>query len=127
MNKLLLLLIGGGIGTVARYVVTNIFYKFEFVFPIGTLIVNTSGSFLIGLIWGICEQQNISESMRTFIFVGILGGYTTFSKLTLDSITLFRMNEAKLAVLNILANNVIGILMVILGFFLSKWIMSYIN
>jgi len=126
--KILLLLTGGAIGTLSRYLISGISHQFYLgLFPIGTLIVNISGSFLIGLLWGIFETTNIPSHTRTFLFIGVLGGFTTFSSYTLESIGLFRDGEIKLALLNILANNGLGLLMVIAGLFAAKGILNAIN
>ena len=116
MYKILLLLAGGGIGTVARYVVSDYTHKYYLGnFPLGTLAVNMLGSFIIGLLWGLFDTENMSHSLRAFLFIGILGGFTTFSTYALDSYTMFKDGEFKLALLNIMANNVLSIGMVLLG------------
>jgi len=126
--KILLLLAGGAIGTVSRYAVSGLTHKYvDGTFPYGTLMVNILGSLIIGLLWGIWETANISSNMRTFIFIGILGGFTTFSTYSLETLNLFREGEVKMAVLNILANNVFGILMVFAGFFAARSLVNLIR
>lgn len=121
MTKILFILVGGAIGTFLRYAVSGWSYKlFDWIFPIGTLVVNLIGSFIIGLLWGVFESSNLSPNIRIFLFVGILGGFTTFSSYMLETLNLYREGEVKLALYNLLANNIIGLFMVIGGFFLSK-------
>lgn len=125
MTKIVLLLAGGATGTVTRYAVSGLTHRyFDGTFPIGTLVVNLIGSFLIGLIWGLWETSNISSNTRTFIFIGILGGFTTFSSYTMETLNLFRDGEIKLGLTNILANNIIGLLLVFIGFILGKGLIN---
>jgi CrcB protein len=126
--KILLLLAGGAIGTVSRYALSGLTHKFyDGTFPLGTLMVNVLGSLIIGLLWGLWETANISSHMRTFIFIGILGGFTTFSTYSLETLNMFRDGEVKLAVINVLANNLLGILMVFTGFFAAKYMVNLIR
>ena len=126
--KLLLLIAGGAIGTTARYMVSGWAHRFtDSTFPAGTLAVNLFGSLLIGLLWGLFETLNISSNTRTFIFIGILGSFTTFSSFSLETLNLFREGETKLAVINILANNIFGIILAITGFIIAKGIISLIK
>lgn len=126
--KILLLLAGGAIGTVSRYAVSGLTHKYyDGTFPLGTLMVNLLGSLVIGLLWGIWETANISSQMRTFIFIGILGGFTTFSTYSLETLNMFREGEVKMAIVNVLANNILGILMVFAGFFAAKSLINLIR
>jgi CrcB protein len=123
MYKILLLLAGGGIGTVARYVVSDYTHKYYLgSFPLGTLAVNMIGSFIIGILWGMFDMQNLSHGLRAFLFIGILGGFTTFSSYAIESYNMFRDGDIKLAMLNVMANNVLSIGMVIVGLMLSSQI-----
>lgn len=112
---------GGALGTFFRYLISGLPYKYtDTVFPWGTLLVNASGAFIIGLLWGAFEERGISPQIRTFVFIGFLGGFTTFSTFALESMNLFREGAFKLAFLNILANNFLCIVLVFGGFFLAK-------
>ena len=125
MYKIILLLAGGGIGTVARYVVSDYTHKYYLgSFPLGTLAVNIIGSFIIGILWGMFDMQNLSHGLRAFLFIGILGGFTTFSSYAIESYNMFRDGDTKLAMLNILANNVLSIGMVIIGLMVSSALMK---
>ena len=128
MTKFIYLIAGGALGTFLRYYVSGVSYKvFDWTFPVGTLVVNLAGSFFIGLLWGIFESLNMSPNIRIFLFVGLLGGFTTFSSFMLETLNLYRDGEIKMAVYNILANNIFGIIVVIGGFLLSKFIVQSIK
>jgi len=128
MTKFIILATGGAIGTVLRYSMSGMVQRaFNSMFPWGTLMVNLSGSFVIGLLWGVFEVQNISSNLRTFLFVGILGGFTTFSSFALESLNLMRDGEMKLAFSNVLMSNILGILLVFAGFMASKYIINLIR
>lgn len=128
MIKIAYILFGGAIGTYLRYAVSGYSYKlFDWIFPIGTLAVNLIGSFVIGLLWGMFESSSLSPNIRVFLFIGILGGFTTFSSYMLETLNLYRDGEVKLAIFNLLANNIFGLVMVILGFFLSKLLVGQIK
>ncbi len=128
MQKFLSLIAGGAVGTLLRYALSGATYKLIVgVFPWGTLVVNLVGSFLIGLLWGLFEIETISPNARTFLFIGLLGGFTTFSTYTLESLNLYRDGETKLALFNILASNLFGILLVVMGFAASRIIINHLR
>jgi len=128
MIKYILLAAGGAIGTILRYSMSGLTYRIvNGVFPWGTIVVNLTGSFAIGLLWGFFEIQNISSNMRNFIFIGILGGFTTFSTYALESLNLLRDGEIKWAMTNLLISNICGLILVFAGFMLSKFIINLIK
>lgn len=128
MIKIILLLTGGAIGTLARYSLSGLAQKLIVgTFPLGTLVVNMVGSFIIGFLWGLWEDSQIQSNTRTFIFVGVLGGFTTFSSFMLESLNLFRDGDTKMALLNILTHNILGIILVFLGFIAAKGIVGYMK
>lgn len=128
MTKIILLVTGGAVGTLARYGLSGLTHTiFGGTFPYGTLAVNLAGSFLIGLLWGFVEVGNINSSMRTFIFIGILGGFTTFSSYALETLNLVRDGESKMALANIMATNILGLILVFLGFIAAKGLLNIIR
>ena len=128
MLKLIALLTGGALGTLLRYVVSGLTYRLVVgVFPWGTLVVNLIGSFLVGCLWGLFEMKTVSPPARTFVFMGLLGGFTTFSTYTLETLNLFREGETKLALLNVAASNILGLALVIAGFAESKLILGAVR
>lgn len=113
---------GGALGSLARYLVSGFAHKFtDSSFPYGTMVVNIIGSFLIGLLWGLVENTNISANFRTFLFIGILGGFTTFSSYSLETMNLFREGQLKLGIINVFGNNILGLAFVFFGFMLARF------
>jgi len=124
MVKILLVLAGGGIGSLLRYGVSGVFAKAGADFPLGTLLVNLTGSFLIGLFWGISEKAIFHPNWKIFLFTGILGGFTTFSAYGLETFNLLRESKPMLALANIGLNNILGIALVVLGFLVSRYLVN---
>jgi fluoride exporter len=103
--------IGGAIGSMLRYLAsTGIQSKFLSAFPYGTMCVNISGCFLIGIIYGLAERNNISPEWRLLLATGICGGYTTFSTFSYESLSLLRDGEIFYATAYIASSVVLGIL-----------------
>ena len=80
--------------------------------------------FLIGFCWSLAENYNFSANTRAFLFTGLFGGFTTFSSFALDTMSLIKIGDYKLALLNILASNVLGLIAVFLGLLLGKNVLS---
>ncbi|KMO85616.1 chromosome condensation protein CrcB [Megasphaera cerevisiae DSM 20462] len=101
MEKVLAVAVGGGIGSMLRYGVTvaaNLHGGISF--PYGTILVNTIGSFLIGMLMMYFESQTqLSPAVKLFIITGIIGGFTTFSTFNMEFLTLIRGNAMSLGVL----------------------------
>lgn len=126
MTKLLLIALGGALGSLARYGVSSIAdEKYAGLFPISTLTVNLTGSFIIGLLWGMANGLNIHPNIMAFLFVGLLGGFTTFSSYSLETLNLLRDGDYKLAMYSVLLNNVAGILLAFIGLMLAKQALQY--
>lgn len=104
MIRALLVGLGGFLGSILRYLLSGVSQSiFQTArFPIGTAVVNLTGCFAIGLLSQLAESQGaFSELTRAFVFAGILGGYTTFSTLSNESLNLFRAGDILLGLLNV--------------------------
>ncbi|MBU0581156.1 MAG: fluoride efflux transporter CrcB [Candidatus Margulisbacteria bacterium] len=119
---MIFIFIGGGLGALSRHYVYNITAQFTGSLMLwGTLTVNLSGSFLIGIFFQLMEYtlQHPSD-LRSLLLIGFLGAYTTFSTYSLENYHLLKQGQIKLFLLNILLNNILGIIMVVLGIFSVK-------
>lgn len=118
----LLIFIGAGLGGVLRYLMsTGVQQLTGWVFPLGTFSVNMLGCLLIGFLAQLSESRGLFQNeAKLFLFVGLLGGYTTFSSFGYETIQLLRDGEFLLAVLNAVGQVVLGLLMVWLGMIVAR-------
>ncbi len=118
MQGLLLVGLGGCIGSIARYLLGHWIVQASAVqkFPLGTFIVNLTGCLVIGILAGFSEKHGvISPNARLFLFTGLLGGFTTFSAFGLETMTLLRRDELLVAALYVTGSVMLGLLAVWLG------------
>lgn len=123
MPSYLIVFLGGGLGAVLRFLVGPAIQSLVngFTFPFGTFFVNITGCLIIGFLAGLAESRSLfSLEARQFVFVGILGGYTTFSSFGLETFQLLREGQVVYAVANASLQVVLGILLLWLGFSLSR-------
>ena len=120
--------IGGGLGSICRYFISSITNQhFNNIFPFGTLSVNLIGSFLIGLFFQLFQNIIVPIEIRIFILIGFLGGFTTFSSFSLESINLLRDGEYRYFLFNVILNNIACLLFSIIGIYLGKLITKSIR
>ena len=115
--------IGGGLGSIARYLVgVWALGRLPYPLPLGTLIVNVLGSFLIGLIaeLAVLKAFGVTSEIRMFLVVGVLGGFTTFSSLALEMTVLVRGSEWGWALLYSAGSVVVGLGAAFAGIALAK-------
>lgn len=107
MKMLVVVGAGGCVGTVFRYFLSGLPYKFlDTSFPLGTLLVNFTGALLIGYFMEFSLTRSyISDTTRMFIAIGILGGFTTFSTFSYETIALLRTGNHLYALFNVLLTN----------------------
>jgi CrcB protein len=112
--------LGGALGSLARHVVNHIVHGYWLVtrFPVATVIVNVVGCFVIGLLTGLIASERLAMRLcwREFVFVGLIGGFTTFSTLGLDTFLLGRTHSAGAAVANVGIQVIGGMLAVWAGY-----------
>ena len=113
---------GGFIGAVLRYGLSGMMHRLlpRATFPFGTLAVNLLGCLLIGAVAGLAESRQLfGPALRIFVFMGLLGGFTTYSTFGYETFAMLRDGEALRASTNILAHVLLGLLAVWLGYTLS--------
>jgi len=119
IKEILFVGIGGFLGSVARYGVYLAMARLTgSSFPFGTLAVNVIGSFIIGLLMVIVQDAHYL--WRLFLMVGIIGGFTTFSAFSHETLVLFNNNQVFHALLNIALNIILCLVCVLAGFKLGK-------
>ncbi len=116
MKTILLIGTGSFIGGISRYLLSQFVHaKSDFTFPLGTLIVNIAGCFLIGLLFGLIEKNNLGHEWRFFLITGLLGGFTTFSAFSHETISMYRNGELWYAALYVLGSIILGLAATIIG------------
>jgi CrcB protein len=118
IDSVLFVALGGALGSVCRYLLatwTQTVSK-SIDFPYGTLTVNLIGCFVIGFLAQLAEARGVfTSASRVFIFIGVLGGFTTFSSFGNDTVNLLRDGETWNALANVGANVILGLTLVWLG------------
>ncbi len=121
MPNLIYVILGAAIGASGRYLVGGWVSRLVGTpFPWGTLAVNLAGCFAIGLAWGVAERTLWAPALRVFLFVGVLGAFTTFSSFGLETLHLVRDGELRLALGYVLGSNLAGFALVWLGMALAR-------
>lgn len=117
--------IGGAIGAIIRFLISELFKYFNSSYaPLSTLIINVTGSFLIGLIFGWLSTCSFAETTKNslvlFLMTGILGGFTTFSTFSLDFLKQIENGNYVIGFSYIIASVVFGLTMVFAGYKLTS-------
>ena len=122
IKTILLIGIGGAIGSILRYF-TSVFVQkyYASAFPLATFITNVIGCFLIGLLVGLLDKNQMADSnLKWFLITGFCGGYTTFSVFGYENFSLVQGSNSAVALLYIGASIFIGLLAVWCGISLAK-------
>ncbi len=122
IKHVLLVGLGGGIGSMARYLCQRWFsLHYPHTFPWGTFSVNMLGCFLIGLLWGVHYRSfDSNESWKLFLMAGVCGGFTTFSAFTLESIGLVKENKPFLFLAYVASSVILGLAATLIGMRLTR-------
>lgn len=113
---MVLVFVGGGLGAVCRFAVSCLMNRLPAgAFPVGTVAVNLAGCFLIGLCYALVGGKLLTPSVRLFLMTGFLGGFTTFSAFSLETVNALKNGFAVLALINVAASVVVGLLLAMLG------------
>lgn len=115
MKQILLVGLGGGIGSMLRFATALLLRSKSF--PLATLFVNLTGCFIIGLVFAASiKNEGITENWKLFLATGICGGFTTFSAFSLENMQLLQSGKTGMAMLYILLSLVLGIAATFAGY-----------
>ncbi|MFT3731763.1 MAG: fluoride efflux transporter CrcB [Hyphomicrobium sp.] len=121
----LIIMLGGALGTLMRYTVSMLALPISGDLPWGTIIINITGSFIIGFFGTLTLAHGrypVPEELRIFVMVGICGGYTTFSAFSLQTLDLLRSGSVTRAAMNIILSITLCILAVAAGHYIAAYL-----
>lgn len=126
MKIIFLIGTGGFLGSISRYLLHKLISEyFPGTFPVGTLVVNLLGCFLIGIIYGFAAKADIlSHEMRMLLAVGFCGSFTTFSTFAYEKLYLLQGNALLQAIIYAALSMVLGVLLVFAGIWLVNFLFS---
>ncbi len=118
MRHLIIIGLGGFIGTIARFGVSKLSVHWQFLsIPMGTLLVNVLGSLIIGILMGLSQKTNLlSLELRMFLIIGICGGFTTFSSFSSENLVLMQNGQFLIALIYTASSILFGFTAVYLGY-----------
>lgn len=115
--------LAGSLGALARYLLGRfIAERAGAEFPFGTLLINVTGAFVIGLLFALTARKLLSPAWQTVLATGFLGGYTTFSTMSWEGVQLARGGSSRLSLLYFGGNLLVGLLAAALGLALGRWL-----
>ena len=121
----LLVGLGGALGSMARHLLNHVVHQrnLSSTFPLGIFLINVSGSVVIGVVAGVLAsgRWQWGSPARTFVIVGLLGGFTTFSSFSLDTLALVRDGHAVQAFWNVVGQVGLSLAGVWIGYRLGRW------
>jgi fluoride exporter len=122
MSKYLAVMLGGAIGAVSRFLVGSLVLRFySAVFPLGTFLINVTGSFLIGVLMTLfLNRPSIHVNWRLFLVTGVLGGYTTFSSFEWETLVSFRTGAQVVALVYVGLSVLLGLFGAWIGLLLAN-------
>jgi CrcB protein len=122
ISRYLMVMLGAAAGGLARYVIgAAVMQRFTGRFPLGTLVVNVSGCFLIGILMTrFTERGDPHPNLRLLLVVGVLGGYTTFSSFAWETVQSFADGSRVVGLLNIALSLILGMIAVWCGAWLAR-------
>lgn len=121
MKAILFVALGGALGSLLRFGI-GIWLKPEYLsaFPIHTFLINSIGCLLIGFVFAYLQVNAEKDFLHYFLIIGVLGGFTTFSSFSMETIYLYQQGELIKATAYVLLSNIVGIASAWLGFGLYK-------
>jgi len=126
MDRVVLVAIGGGLGSVLRYLTSGLAVRWLGLdFPYGTLIVNVTGSLLIGIVQALAEDAAVlPEPARLFLSVGVMGGFTTYSAFSYETIRLIELDAFGRALVNVVVTTLVCLSVCALGLAAGRYVVS---
>ncbi|MDD3420035.1 MAG: fluoride efflux transporter CrcB [Candidatus Gastranaerophilales bacterium] len=120
--NLLAIFLGGGIGSVLRYLCSFACSKAACgVFPLGTFIINILGSLFLGFVLGVfMAKSHWNQNLKLFMTVGVAGGFTTFSTFSVETFDLIKSGHNYLGLIYPIASVFLGLVAVFVGFYLAR-------
>ncbi|MFZ6993553.1 fluoride efflux transporter CrcB [Curtobacterium sp. RRHDQ66] len=118
--ELLLVAVGGGVGAALRFLLDGLVKSRVSGFPLGTVVINVSGSLVLGLLTGLGQAGTLPLPAVAILGTGMMGGYTTFSTASVETVQLLRSGKTRLAVLNGLGMLVVSVGAAALGLLLGR-------
>ena len=113
--------IGSFIGGILRYCLSQfVQLRYASEMPYGTFLVNISGCFLIGVVYALADRSLLTTEWRLFFATGILGGFTTFSAFSFETLSLFKAGQVWTAVVYAVCSVLIGLIATFLGMYIVK-------
>jgi fluoride exporter len=123
MRELLIVFIGGGLGSTARYLIGKFYQIWQPVFPLATLTVNFLSCLIFGAVMMLGVQKfNISYTLKLLLITGFCGGFSTYSAFTFETVELFKSGQSGMALGNIILNFGLSVSGLYLGMMLVKTI-----
>jgi CrcB protein len=126
LKQVLLIFIGGGLGSLARFGVSKAFYSWSSIFPFGTLTANILACFILGVLsgWAALSSSSSVTDYRAFVAVGFCGGFSTFSTFTNETIQLITIDRWAEAFMNVFVSLILCFLATFAGLWLGRQILS---
>ena len=122
MRIILLIGLGSFIGGVSRYLLSQIIQtKFLSAYPYGTLAVNIIGCFAIGIVFELSERSGLTQEWKLFLATGLLGGFTTFSAFSNETVIILRDGQAGYAMIYVLSSVLLGLTATFIGIMAIKF------
>lgn len=115
------IIFGASVGAILRYSISNLLLNLQvFGVPISTMLINIVGSFLLGIFFQYNQQNDLNELIKSFISIGLLSSFTTFSTFSLEAINLFIDDKILEGIVYILASVILSIIFLYLGILLIR-------
>lgn len=121
MKNLIIIFMGGGLGSMARYMIARTVYLWSTAFPLGTLAVNVISCIVLGIFVGLANDRYIiSPAWRLFVAVGFCGGFSTFSTFSYETMELFKTGQYLYGFTNIFGNLILCLASILCGLLIAK-------